>query len=213
MNAEVILRTLSNTDVRIAEIYDKRSNNLDYVIMYFCYTPENHQQIEKKIKEYRNNKETCLIACIKLVNDTFFVSEKITSLFDVHLNAASDSDFEDLIDYCISTEDAVVHCEMNDFKSKVGTEIIVSTAQNNSIEKLIENIKNKAEKKYPKVVVSLMTNGQELQISEVKSITDSITGYLTNDAQYMLNTCECMEKLKKDEIKVTLIFYEKKTQD
>lgn len=43
MNAEVILRTLSNTDVRIAEIYDKRSNNLDYVIMYFCYTPENHQ--------------------------------------------------------------------------------------------------------------------------------------------------------------------------
>ena len=56
MNAEVMLRTLSNTDVRIAEIYDKRSNNLDYVIMYFCYTPENHQQIEKKIKEYINNK-------------------------------------------------------------------------------------------------------------------------------------------------------------
>jgi hypothetical protein len=29
----------------------------------------------------------------------------------------------------------------------------------------------------------------------------------------MLNTCECMEKLKKDEIKVTVIFFEKKTQD
>ncbi len=213
MNAEVILRTLSNTDVRIAEIYDKRSNNLDYVIMYFCYTPENHQQIEKKIKEYRNNKETCLIACIKPVNDTFFDSEKITSLFDVHLNAASDSDFEDLIDYCISTEDAVVHCEMNDFKSQDGTGIIVSAAQNKSIEKLIENIKTKTEEKYPKVVVSLMTNGRELQISEVKSITDSITGYLTDGAQCMLNTCECMEKIKKDEIKVTLIFFEKKTQD
>ena len=213
MNAEVILRTLSNTDVRIAEIYDKRSNNLDYVIMYFCYTPENHQQIEKKIKEYRNNKETCLIACIKPVNDTFFDSEKITSLFDVHLNAASDSDFEDLIDYCISTEDAVVHCEMNDFKSQDGTEIIVSAAQNKSIEKLIENIKTKTEEKYPKVVVSLMTNGRELQISEVKSITDSITGYLTDGAQCMLNTCECMKKIKKDEIKVTLIFFEKKTQD
>ena len=213
MNAEVILRTLSNTDVRIAEIYDKRSNNLDYVIMYFCYTPENHQQIEKKIKEYRNNKETCLIACIKPVNDTFFDSEKITSLFDVHLNAASDSDFEDLIDYCISTEDAVVHCEMNDFKSQDGTEIIVSAAQNKSIEKLIEIIKTKTEEKYPKVVVSLMTNGRELHISEVKSITDSITGYLTDGAQCMLNTCECMEKIKKDEIKVTLIFFEKKTQD
>lgn len=44
MNAEVILRTLSNTDVRIAEIYDKRENNLDYIIMYFCYNRENHQQ-------------------------------------------------------------------------------------------------------------------------------------------------------------------------
>ena len=213
MNAEVMLRTLSNTDVRIAEIYDKRSNNLEYVIMYFCYTPENHQQIEKKIKEYINNKETCLIACIKPVNDIFFDSEKITSLFDVHLNAASDSDFEDLIDYCISTEDAVVNCEMNDFKSQDGTEIIVSAAQNKSIEKLIENIKTKTEEKYPKVVVSLMTNRRELQISEVKSITDSITGYLTDGAQCMLNTCECMEKIKKDEIKVTLIFFEKKTQD
>ena len=215
MNAEVILRTLSNTDVRIAEIYDKRSNNLDYVIMYFCYNPENRQQIEKKIKEYRNNKETCLIACIKPVNDTFFDSEKITSLFDVHVNtaSASASDFEDLIDYCISTEDSVIHCEMNDFKSQDRTEIIVSAAQNNSIEKLIENIKTKTEEKYPKVVVSLMTNGRELQISEVKYITDSITGYLTDDAQCMLNTCECMEKLKKDEIKVTVIFFEKPTQD
>ena len=168
---------------------------------------------QKKIKEYINNKETCLIACIKPVNDIFFDSEKITSLFDVHLNAASDSDFEDLIDYCISTEDAVVNCEMNDFKSQDGTEIIVSAAQNKSIEKLIENIKTKTEEKYPKVVVSLMTNRRELQISEVKSITDSITGYLTDGAQCMLNTCECMEKIKKDEIKVTLIFFEKKTQD
>ena len=213
MNAEVILRTLSNTDVRIAEIYDKRSNNLDYVIMYFCYTPENHQQIEKKIKEYRNNKETCLIVCIKLVNDTFFDSEKITSLFDVHKNSASESDFEDLIDYCISTEDSVVHCEINDFKSQPGTEIFVYTAQNNSIEKLIENIKNKTEKNYPKVVVSLMTNGRELQISKVKEIMDSLSRNLTVDAQILLNTCECMEKLKKDEMKVTLIFFEKKTQD
>lgn len=213
MNAEVILRTLSNTNVQIAEIYDKRANNLDYVIMYFCYNPENRQQIEKKIKEYRNNKKTCLIACIKPVNDTFFDSEKITSLFDVHVNAASTSNFKDLIDYCISTEDAVVHCEMNDFKSQAGKEIIVSAAQNNSIEKLLENIKTKTEEKYPKVVVSFMTNGRELQISEVKSITDSITGYLTDDAQCMLNICECMEKLKKDEIKVTVIFFEKTTQD
>ena len=213
MNAEVILRTLSNTDVRIAEIYDKRSNNLDYIIMYFCYNPENHQQIEKQINEYRNNKETCLIGCTKPAKDNFFDSEKITSLFDVHVNTASASDFEDLIDYCISTEDSVIHCEMNDFKSQDGTEIIVSAAQNNSIEKLIENIKTKTEEKYPKVVVSLMTNRRELQISEVKSITDSITGYLTDDAQCMLNTCECMEKLKKDEIKVTVIFFEKPTQD
>lgn len=213
MNAEVILRTLSNTDVRIAEIYDKRSNNLDYIIMYFCYNPENHQQIEKQINEYRNNKETCLIGCTKPAKDNFFDSEKITSLFDVHVNTASASDFEDLIDYCISTEDSVVHCKINDFKSQDGTEIIVSAAQNKSIEKLIENIKTKTEEKYPKVVVSLMTNGRELQISEVKSITDSITGYLTDGAQCMLNTCECMEKIKKDEIKVTLIFFEKKTQD
>ena len=145
MNAEVILRTLSNTDVRIAEIYDKRSNNLDYIIMYFCYNPKNRQQIEKQINEYRNNKETCLIACIKPVNDTFFDSEKITSLFDVHKNAASESDFEDLIDYCISTEDSVVHCEINDFKSQPGTEIFVYTAQNNSIETLTylyENLYN-----------------------------------------------------------------------
>ena len=83
MNAEVILRTLSNTDVRIAEIYDKRSNNLDYIIMYFCYNPENHQQIEKQINEYRNNKETCLIGCIKPIKDTFFDSEKLASLFAV----------------------------------------------------------------------------------------------------------------------------------
>lgn len=213
MNTEVILRTLSNTDVRIAEIYDKRSNNLDYVIIYFCYNPENYQQIEKQVNEYRNNKETCLIACNKPDKDTFFDSEKLASLFDVHVNAASASDFEDLIDYCISTEDSVVHCEMNDFKSQDGTEIIVSAAQNNSIEKLIEIIKNKPEKKYPKVVVSLMTNSRELVISEVKSITDSISGYLEDDAQCMLNTCECMEKLKKDEIKVTVIFFEKKTQD
>lgn len=213
MNAEVILRTLSNTDVRIAEIYDKRSNNLDYIIMYFCYNPENHQQIEKQINEYRNNKETCLIGCTKPAKDNFFDSEKLASLFDVHVNAASASDFEDLIDYCISTEDSVVHCEMNDFKSQDGTEIIVSAAQNNSIEKLIEIIKNKPEKKYPKVVVSLMTNSRELVISEVKSITDSISGCLEDDAQCMLNTCECMEKLKKDEIKVTVIFFEKKTQD
>ena len=67
---------------------------------------------------------------------------------------------------------------MNDFKSQDGTEIIVSTAQNNLREKLIENIKTKTEEKYQKVVVSLMTNGRELQISEVKSITDSIKGYL-----------------------------------
>lgn len=213
MNAEVILRTLSNTDVRIAEIYDKRSNNLDYVIIYFCYNPENYQQIEKQVNEYRNNKETCLIACIKPDNDTFFDSEKLTSLFDVHQNTAVDSDFEDLIDYCISTEDSVVHCEINDFKSQPGTDIFVYTAQNNSIEKLIENITTETKEKYPKVVVSLMTNGQELQISEVKEIMDSLTRNLTVDAEIMLNTCECMEKLKKDEIKVTVIFFEKKTQD
>lgn len=147
MNAEVILRTLSNTDVRIAEIYDKRSNNLDYIIMYFCYNPENHQQIEKQIKAYRNNKETCLIGCTKPAKDNFFDSEKLTSLFDVHLNAAIDSNFEDLIEYCISTEDSVVHCETNDFKSQHGTKIFVYTARNNTIEKVIENIKNKTEKK------------------------------------------------------------------
>lgn len=213
MNTEVILRTLSNTDVRIAEIYDKRSNNLDYVIIYFCYNPENYQQIEKQVNEYRNNKETCLIACIKPDNDTFLDSEKLTSLFDVHQNTAVDSDFEDLIDYCISTEDSVVHCEINDFKSQPGTDIFVYTAQNNSIEKLIENITTETKEKYPKVVVSLMTNGQELQISEVKEIMDSLTRNLTVDAEIMLNTCECMEKLKKDEIKVTVIFFEKKTQD
>lgn len=213
MNTEVILRTLSNTDVRIAEIYDKRTNNLDYVIIYFCYNPENYQQIEKQVNEYRNNKETCLIACIKPDNDTFLDSEKLTSLFDVHQNTAVDSDFEDLIDYCISTEDSVVHCEINDFKSQPGTDIFVYTAQNNSIEKLIENITTETKEKYPKVVVSLMTNGQELQISEVKEIMDSLTRNLTVDAEIMLNTCECMEKLKKDEIKVTVIFFEKKTQD
>ena len=203
MNAEVILRTLSNTDVRIAEIYGKRSNNLDYIIMYFCYNPENHQQIEKQINEYRNNKETCLIGCTKPAKDNFFDSEKITSLFDVHVNTASASDFEDLIDYCISTEDSVVHCKINDFKSQPGTEIFVYTAQN----------KTKTEKKYQKVVVSLMTNGRELQIFEVKDIMDSLSRNLTVNAQIMLNTCECMEKLKKDEIKVTVIFFEKPTQD
>ena len=52
------------------------------------------------------------------------------------------------------TEDSVIHCEMNDLKSQDRTEIIVSAAQNNLI-----------------------------------------------------------EKLKKDEIKVTVIFFEKPTQD
>ena len=42
---------------------------------------------------------------------------------------------------------------------------------------------------------------------------DSLSRNLTVNAQIMLNTCECMEKLKKDEIKVTVIFFEKTTQD
>lgn len=218
MHAEV--KTFKNDFIQISEVYDTRNNSLDYVVMYFCYNPENYQQIENQIKEYRKNKSTCLIGCIKSNDEKYSDLKKPTSLFDVHLDSASDLDFENLIDFCISTEDSVLNCELNDFKSQRVTEISIYTSQNNSIAKLIENLQNKisiqlenrSEEKYPKVVISLMSNGRELQISEVKEFMDSISGYLTDDAQCMLNTCDCMEKLKKDEIKVTGIFFEKKTR-
>lgn len=221
------VQRMNDGEIQIAEICDTRLNNLDFVVMYFKFNSNLITEVEKRIAEYRKNDGTCIIGCINsleevidFTNDAEYSAFKnLTSLFDIYLDAATDFDFENLIDFCISTEDSVVHIDPYDFKSKPGTEVFVVTEQSQSIDKLIDNLKITSQKllgpnsikKFPKIVVSLMTNGRNLLLSEVKDIIDSMADYLTDDAQCMLNSCECMESLKENEVKVAVIFFENRT--
>lgn len=210
MNYEIIFNEIKNNDIQIAEIYDSRNNNLDFVVMFLNINLNIITEVENRITEYRKNGGTCIIGCIN--PDSAF--KKMNSLFDFYLYAAGDSDFKNLIDFCVSTEDSEVHISYHDFKSQPGTEVFVVTEQDQSFEQLIKNLRkscqkkleNHSVKKFQKIFISLMTNGRSLLLSEAKEIKDFLDDYLTDNSQCMWNSCVCMKDLTENEVKVTVIY-------
>lgn len=210
--------------VKIAEIYWKEGDftNLDYVVMFFSYNTMTQKSVSELIQEYRGKDANCIIGCVDIAGDVIdyinnTVYETFTALlkkFDLHLDAATESDFENLIEFCTSTETACPTINPYDFKSKQGTEIYIIAEEETSIDELKNQISSSCNKlfehkenKFPKVMVCFLTNGYELRMDEVKEIMDSLADYITGDTCMMVLNNE-NEGQKADLIKVSLIFCE-----
>jgi hypothetical protein len=130
--------------IKIAEVWHKGySMELDFVLMFFGYNKENQKRITDLIEEYHVKKVGCIIACIDIAGEVIDYTENeyeafssLMKQFDLHLDSASTVDFENLVEFCTSTETGCVHITMSDIKSALGTEIHIVTKESSSINEL-----------------------------------------------------------------------------
>ncbi len=185
--------------IKIAEVYRHEGDSieLDYVLMFFGYNKESLNRISELIKEYHVIKANCTIGCNDLAGEvidftdngeyeTFF---SLMKQFDLHLDSATSGDFENLVEFCTSTETGCTHISKDDIKSNQGTEIHIVTEESNSLSELKRLISKSCKKlfshreqKFPKVMIAFLTNGYEMRLDEVKEIFDSLDGFITGDS-------------------------------
>lgn len=210
--------------IKIAEVYWHEGDfiELDYVLMFFGYNKENQNRVSKLIEEYHVKKANCTIGCNDLAgevidftdNDEYEVFSSLMKQFDLHLDSATSEDFENLVEFCTSTETGCTHISMGDIKSVPGTEIYVVSEESSSInelKKLVSGTCRKLfshrEQKFPKVLIAFLTNGYELRLDEVKELIDSLDGFTTGD-NCMLVVNNKITSQNKEVIRVSLIFCE-----
>lgn len=226
-NTEKAFYTVNRVEIdgiKIAEVYwhEGDSIELDYVLMFFGYNKESLNQISELIKEYHVKKANCTIGCNDLAgevidftdndeNETFF---SLMKQFDLHLNSATSGDFENLVEFCTSTETGGPTIMPHDFKSNQGTEIHIVTEESNSINELKRLISKSCkklfshrERKFSKVMIAFLTNGYEMRLDEVKEIFDSLDGFITGDSCMWVVNNE-VPGLDNKTIRVSLIFCE-----
>lgn len=215
-------------DIFIAEIEFSMYEHLDFVIMYFCYNNRNHNSVELLIDKYRsNNSSTCIIGCIKSLDkvidytdDNFDSSFKnLTSKFDLHLDSATDFDFENLIQFCISTEIAYINVTLHDMKYRPDTKIQVISVEADTIQNLINILKTKTNylfknnsAKCNRYMISAMTKDKDEEeiINGYYQICEALDKYMVEDAVCLSTGCtEMPDVFTSEKIKVILIFCDK----
>lgn len=210
--------------IKIAEVYwhEGDSIELDYVLMFFGYNKESLNRISELIKEYHVKKANCTIGCNDLAgevidftdNDEYEAFSSLMKQFDLHLDSATSEDFENLVEFCTSTETDGPTIMPYDFKSNQGTEIHIVIEESSSVSELKRLISKSCKKlfshreqKFPKVIIAFLTNGYEMRLDEVKEIFDSLDGFITGDScNWVVNNK--ITSLNKEVIKVSLIFCE-----
>ncbi len=210
--------------IKIAEVYwhEGDSIELDYVLMFFGYNKENQNRVSKLIEEYHVKKANCTIGCNDLAgevidftdNDEYETFSSLMKQFDLHLDSATSEDFENLVEFCTSTETGSPTIMPHDFKSNQGTEIHIVKEESNSLSELkrlisksCKKLFNHREQKFPKVMIAFLTNGYELRLDEVKELIDSLDGFTTGD-NCMLVVNNKITSQNKEVIRVSLIFCE-----
>ena len=210
--------------IKIAEVYWHEGDftELDYVLMFFGYNKENLNRISELIKEYHVKKANCTIGCNDLAgevidftdNDEYEAFSSLMKQFDLHLDSATSGDFENLVEFCTSTETGGPTIMPHDFKSNQGTEIHIVKEESNSLSELKRLISKSCKKlfshreqKFPKVMIAFLTNGYEMRLDEVKEIFDSLDGFIIGDSCNWVVNNE-VPLLDNKTIRVSLIFCE-----
>lgn len=201
-NTEKAFCTVNRVEIdgiKIAEVYwhEGGSIELDYVLMFFDYNKESQNRISELIEKYHAKKTNCTIGCNDLAgeiidftdNDEYETFSSVMKQFDLHLDSATSGDFENLVEFCTSTETGGPTIMPCDFKSKQGTEIHIFTEESNSLSELKRLISKSCKKlfshreqKFPKVMIAFLTNGYEMRLDIVKEIFDSLDGFITGDS-------------------------------
>ena len=210
--------------IKIAEVYWHEGNftELNYVLMFFGYNKENLNRISELIEKYHAKKTNCTIGCNDLAgevidftdNDEYEAFSSLMKQFDLHLDSATSGDFENLVEFCTSTETGCTHISKDDIKSAPGTEIHIVTEESSSINELKNLVSRTCRKlfshrvqKFPKVMIAFLTNGYELRLDEVKELIDSLDSSITGaNCLWVLNNK--VPGLDNKTIKVSLIFCE-----
>ncbi|MGI5060721.1 hypothetical protein E4N83_03920 [Treponema denticola] len=223
-------------DIFIAEIPEIEFSiyeYLDFVIMYFCYNNQTHNSVEQLIDKYRSNGfETCIIGCIKSLDEVIdYTDDKVyssfknlTSKFDLHLDSATDFDFENLIQFCISTEIGNhMSVSPHDMKYRPDTKIQVISVEADTIQNLISVLKTKTNylfknnsAKCNRFMISAMTKDKDFedgihayeQIYE--AFCEAFDEYIVEADECLLVGCtEMPDVFTSEKIKVILIFCDK----
>lgn len=204
--------------IKITEIYCKSEffSRLDFVIIFFNYNKQSHIKVSDLITEYQGKKAKCIIGCVAIDENIYpdNVFSALMKQFDLYLNSASLLDFENLVEFCTPTETDGPILSARDMKSASGTEIHIVTEESNSInelKKLVSGTCRKLfshrEQKFPKVMITFLTNGYELLLDEVKELLDSLDRSITgNNCLWGVN--DKVPGLDNKTIRVSLIFYE-----
>lgn len=210
--------------IKIAEVYWHEGDftELDYVLMFFDYNKESQNRISELIEKYHAKKTNCTIGCNDIAgevidftdNDEYEAFSSLMKQFDLHLDSSTSEDFENLVEFCTSTETGGPTIMPHDFKSNQGTEIHIVTEESNSINELknlvsgtCRKLFSHRERKFPKVMIAFLTNGYEMRIDEVKEIFDSLDNFITGDSCMLVFNNE-VPGLDNKTIRVSLIFCE-----
>lgn len=210
--------------IKIAEVYWHEGDfiELDYVLMFFGYNKKNQNRISDLIKEYHVKKANCIIGCKDLAgevidftdNDEYEAFSSLMKQFDLHLDSATSEDFENLVEFCTSTETDGPTISAREMKSGAEREIHIVVEESSSINEL-KNLVSRTcrklfshrEQKFPKVMIALLTNGYELRLDEAKELIDSLDGFITGDSCMWVFNDE-VPGLDNKTIRVSLIFCE-----
>ena len=212
LSQKMTVNTKNVDSIKITEIlYDYYDQHFDFVLFYFSYNDVNHKKLIELISDYREKWATCLIGCISTEESIDYSSIG----FDMYLDGASENDFKNLEDFCISTENGTYHhIEPLDFFCKKSTEIKIVSECSTGIENLvhllgqkIKQISELADTKFTKFALSIMTNGYDPLLSDIQKIWDTVSTYATEDFDFFWNCAENVQKLSADEIKVIVILY------
>ena len=226
-NTEKAFCTVNRVEIdgiKIAEVYwhEGDSIELDYVLMFFSYNKENQNRVSKLIEEYHVKKANCTIGCNDLAgevidftdNDEYEAFSSLMKQFDLHLDSATSEDFENLVEFCTSTETDGPTLSARDMKSGAEREIHIVAEESSSINELKRLISKSCKKlfshreqKFPKVMIAFLTNGYEMRLDEVKEIFDSLDGFITGDSCNWVVNNE-VPGLDNKTIRVSLIFCE-----
>ena len=210
--------------IKIAEVYwhEGGSIELDYVLMFFGYNKENLNRISELIKEYHVKKANCTIGCNDLAgevidftdNDEYEAFSSLMKQFDLHLDSATSEDFENLVEFCTSTETDGPTLSARDMKSGAEREIHIVAEESSSINELknlvsgtCRKLFSHREQKFPKVMIVFLTNGNELRLDEVKELIDSLDDFITGDS-CMWGYNNKVSLLDNKTMRVSLIFCE-----
>ena len=210
--------------IKIAEVYCHEGDfiELDYVLMFFDYTKESQNRISELIEKYHAKKTNCTIGCNDLAgeiidftdNDEYEAFSSLMTQFDLHLDFATSEDFENLVEFCTSTETGDPTIMPHDFKSNQGTEIHIVKEESNSLSELkrlisksCKKLFNHREQKFPKVMIAFLTNGYEMRLDEVKELIDSLDDFITGDS-CMWGYNNKVPLLDNKAMRVSLIFCE-----